>query len=702
MSIIRLRITQFLQKYGFLTALGCLFLYLLLRNMGYYPVIFSDEETYNNYSRLLPRSEASVPSYLYFWLFGFTNACGDGFLECTRVINAILFVLAAPFIYLIGRRAMPASIAAFAAFLSVAGPASIYTWYFMPEASYYFGFAVLSWSLLRYNEAPTLRNATLAGVMLGLLSLIKVHALFLIPALSAFIVLMALVQRNGQVVARVLARALLAIIVILAVAAVVRFGLGEMLAGDAGLKLFGPLYSSQASNSGLVKATPMALLALALTSVRGHAMGLLMIFAVPFAAMLMWRPRQQASTARDHAITGLLVYTVLMLVSMVAVTVGFSASVASGPHESIGRLHMRYYDFVLPLVILFAASQIHSTPLRQPRALTIGVAVVLGVLVLYVRMNLLKDFSPAIVDGPSVHGMSLNAPTFSILTAFALITLAGWAFHPRRGARLFLFLFLPVYTLGADAALSNQQHYSIYPDQYMTAGRLVHELLTPAQTDRLTIVGSDDGGLYKARFYVGNPRATLLSTPDGQSIDAKAAATKRGWMLIVGTYTQPDNSVVIMATKDAKLIRFIRPKNVDYSVDLIGDILDDKLVQTKGVGGAEGFGRWTDGKRAEFIFAEPLPTKLTLKVAMRGYGPNVGRDVLITLGSQQAHVKLSNDRQEFVIKLDNPDNARILAFDVPQPTSPKQAGEGPDERPLGIGFHELTIHADSAPVPAQP
>jgi phosphoglycerol transferase len=52
-------------------------------------------------------------------------------------------------------------------------------------------------------------------------------------------------------------------------------------------------------------------------------------------------------------------YTFLVLINLIAVVSIFTASIAgTGPYETIARLHMRYYDFALPLLIVIAASQL--------------------------------------------------------------------------------------------------------------------------------------------------------------------------------------------------------------------------------------------------------------------------------------------------------------------------------------------------------
>src|ERR1700727_2728934 len=82
-----------------LLAATCLLIFLIARNCGLFPSVLADEWTYSEYSRLVPSSQAPVPSYLFFFLFGTTRFFGEGFLEFARIYNACAFALALVFIY---------------------------------------------------------------------------------------------------------------------------------------------------------------------------------------------------------------------------------------------------------------------------------------------------------------------------------------------------------------------------------------------------------------------------------------------------------------------------------------------------------------------------------------------------------------------------------------------------------------------------
>ena len=64
-------------------------------------------------------------------------------------------------------------------------PMSAYTAYFMPETTYAFLFAVLTWLMLALLPAHVAVGSTLSGVVVGTMLLIKPHALALFLAVLA-------------------------------------------------------------------------------------------------------------------------------------------------------------------------------------------------------------------------------------------------------------------------------------------------------------------------------------------------------------------------------------------------------------------------------------------------------------------------------------------------------------------------------------
>lgn len=669
--------------------LALLFVYLCLRNAGLHPTIFSDETAYSSFSRLIPFSEATVPSYLYFALFSTTNSCGDGFLDCARFLNTVLYLGAAPFIYLTARRVMRPALACACALVSVAGPANLYTLYFMPEASYFFCFWVLSWSVLRYHEAPGVLRALASGALLGILTLVKMHGLFVIPALVLFLAWSGFARR--ATVQNWLVQTLRDVLLVLAAAAAVRFGLGYLLAGANGLNLFGTLYRDQAGNSPMAGKSLVQLLVTTLGILRGHLMGLLVLFGVPLAALLATagtRPLRDSLPAPTRALA---VYMVLMVASLVAVTVLFTLSVSGTGFDTDQRLHMRYYDFTLPLLTLFAAALV-ETATAPGRRLAVALALVLGAALAYTAWRLKLDYTPLIADSPALHGLSLFPQFLPLFCGLAALNLLVWAYDQRRGTLAFVFFVLPVFAAGGATALSRETRWAIYTDAWVSGAKFARSYLTPAALDSVTVVGASVPGLYKAKFYLSSPGIRMHEVPDTEKFDLASFPTK-DWLLVVGTFKAPPERVA--RSVEGNGFTLLKPKRPTPAgaqmVDFAQELSDEGVLRNSGLSGAEGFGRWSDAKTVELELAQALPKALGMELKLYAFGPNAGQQVTVTIGKQERTFTAPAELTTVKLDFDTDGTERVIRITVPQPMSPKQLGAGEDQRPLGLALSEMIL-----------
>ncbi|GCA93734.1 FkbM family methyltransferase [Microcystis aeruginosa] len=125
-----------------------------------------------------------------------------------------------------------------------------------------------------------------------------------------------------------------------------------------------------------------------------------------------------------------------------------------------------------------------------------------------------------------------------------------------------------------------------------------------------------------------------------------------------------------------------------YSVDFSKDTAN---VSLEGFSFPEDWGRWTDGSPASIKFVQNLPSSFELIFKAAAFGPNVNKDIIISVGSQQQKIQLTDKAAEIKVKFTGvPANERTITFTIPEPTSPKQLGEK-DERKLGIAFNTLNI-----------
>jgi phosphoglycerol transferase len=662
--------------------------YLAQRSLGLYPGIFMDEWYYSKMARLAPLSEAVVPSYLYLLVFGASSSCGPGFLDCVRIGNVLFHVGAAPFLYLVARRVVPAPLACAVALLSLLLPLNLYTTYFMPESMYFFGFALLAWVAIAGVRWAAWTHALAAGAVLGLMSLVKVHAVFLLPALCAYLVVASRAREAGpRWFVRWLGAALLAALA----AAAVKLLLGWLLAGQAGLTLFGAFYSAGASSASqggiLARLVPASL------SARGHAMGLAVLLAFPLAALLHALVRRD--THRDGNPLGLLVvFTLLTLGSALGLAVLYTASIAGdGPLEGF-RLHSRYYSFALPLVLIAGVAATRDWRNASARSTIVAQALIALALagLLLMAWTRLHGFDPRITDSPEFTALIKHDRPVIALFVLQGLLLVLWLRYRRLAAWAWLFTALPLALHVTDVDVRSYLGHLKTAPPADRAGIAARELI-PQNERSATMIVANGADLFRTQFYLDQPDMQLLDLPDGAPVEAYRLPSQARWLIAVGRHTLPQGMTPTVSNEAFTIVKLPRPERT-----LVGEFAfsvapgpGQLIEQGEGLSNVEGWGRWSEGKRVELRFARPLPARLTVVLTAGAFGPNTAEPFILRVGSAETSFRLAWEAREVVLDLDTDGQQQTMVIEVPQPKRPSEMGNSTDTRLLGISLGKLRI-----------
>lgn len=207
--------------------IGLGLIWVATRIWGVLPKILGDELIYSTNARHLALADSSVPNYLFNLVFGMTNTCGYGFYTCGKVINMLFLVGFAVFIYLAARLLVEPGMALFVDFLALVGPISAYASYFTPDMMFYFGASIVIYASLRTSDGTALGRWALIGLGLGLVTLIKPHALFMIPPILAYVIFLGI--KAGKAAA---GKSVLSALVFGAAVFATKFAIGFMFAGQ--------------------------------------------------------------------------------------------------------------------------------------------------------------------------------------------------------------------------------------------------------------------------------------------------------------------------------------------------------------------------------------------------------------------------------------------------------------------------------------
>jgi phosphoglycerol transferase len=453
------------------------------------------------------------------------------------------------------------------------------------------------------------------------------------------------------------------------------------------------MYSGQSQG----KPALMSVIPAALQNLEGHMLGIVLMLGLPFAALLLGASPALRRTPQQRTLVAMGVYTVLMFGALLAITTLFTASVAGHGAESNARLHMRYYDFVLPLLLLIAAGHTtpgpeawSSRPAQEPSFIARLLAAAPAVAVaLYGATYLLPAFAPSYIDSPELFGMTRDPQILDLLATASLACLLLWTVSRRWGALLFLFIYAPLFAALAGAQLNERVRWAQQSDPYVRAGLFAREYLSPDEINNLTLVGRDAGDLFKTRMLIDNPKVKLIVQPHETDIDPGSLGGPRSYVLTIGNYRAPANSdslvhrrefslLRLRAEEDRNVVRFDRPEH-EWGTSYV-----------QGLSGPEPWGRWSDKREVVLEFASPLPAAFSLRLDAAAFGPNVGKPFVVRLGKQVRTVTLPEKHGEVVIDFDG-DAEQVMTIEVPQPTSPRDVGAGEDARTLGIALYRMQI-----------
>jgi phosphoglycerol transferase len=656
--------------------------WLGLRAIGTHPSIFADEWYYSKLSRLQPLGESMIPSYLYLWLFRATSACGDQFYDCAHIGNVIFFGASAPFVYLIARQVAGRALSVLLALLSLLAPLNIYTAFFMPEAMYYFGFCVLSWVALTRTHWHWAAHAAAAGIVLGLMSLVKVHGLFLAPALAVFLLYARWAEGGRWVVT-----GLMSVAVALACLCAVKFGLGYLLAGETALHLFGNFYQGAANSAG--HRGLFSLLPAAFINARGHLMALAMLAPLPLALIamsLLRRPRREQAGPGQH----LQLYALLMLGAAAGLTILYTASIANPGVTIEGlRLHLRYYSFVFPLLWLVAAAALGRPPEPGRAALRWTLALLL-VAVLVAAWFKLPTYTLSPIDGPDIAALDLHTLAGRIMLVLELAVLLLWAMGRRQALPLFLFVALPA-TLaiaGVDDHRVVMSNHIEGPAEHAIAA--ARRLVPPAERGLVTLVGSDISTLMRAQFNLDNADATLVMLEGDAPVEQYQLPVRNKWLLVLGQHQLPGALTPVAQTAEYTLLHMdMHHHKVGYA-DMHQPFGTGIVASAEGLSHSEPWGRWSDSKQVVLHLSRPLPRHARVILKALAYDVNTELPFTMRVGSSSERFRLGWMMQDVGLVFDTDGNTRDLVIDVPRPLAPIVHGQ-PDDRTLGICIADIEI-----------
>jgi phosphoglycerol transferase len=496
-------------------SLGLILIFLNFRNLGLYPLVFADEWLYSTYSRVLPMVDSPRPMYLFYWIFGSTNICGDAFLSCARFINSVMYILAFPFLFKVSRQYMTRSLAIYISICALLLPINVYTAYFMPETLQFLLFWIFMYFLVVFSNDNDFKKSIAVGIILGLMSVVKPHALSLIPIAWIFFYLLS-------------SSHLLKIIFInIFFAILTKMIAGYLFVGVSGLNFFGQDYSGLVKTVG-IKEFFGEIIPLSIYNFYGHLIALIAIFGIPLYFIfndLLCREKNKDKLSLIILSKFSLILT-FTLITIYAIFAGKAAGM--GQYESIERLSLRYYDFIFPLFLIIMAANYNKLNNNKLKNILIYCAIIL-----FSSVAIGKGFLPNLVDAPALSSLISKNYHYIILISISVLILLTLLLSDKLGKIFYLFIYLPLFILFTNHSIINHLKPSKQAGLYDQACQFTNKYLGD-NVKKLLIIGPDLASLYRCNFYMSNPGLGFRQEKNGVNISSFSDNVE--WLLLFGNY----------------------------------------------------------------------------------------------------------------------------------------------------------------------
>jgi hypothetical protein len=463
------------------------------------PQIFSDEFVYAYLTTHFGHEAAiatsgwvilDLPNRLFLGLYHvLLGSAADPYMAA-RAINIVFVLVAFAALLDCVRRARGGIWCWIVTLAGVLGPATTYAAYFMPETAF---IALLYWLIVVAADATSARrvgSAALAGTLAACLILVKPHGI--VPTLVIGAVMAVAALRTSRLERR---RAWLVVGAYAFATYAVRALLVRLLApeGTIDTTLTGAYYADVPGQALALVRDPMRFVGL-LNMLGAHALVTMLLAAPAILAAIQLVPRFLQSDAQDEAdphvrfAIVVLVMAVTVCIALMAMTAIFTVTITGeGVFEVPNRLHLRYYAFCLPLVVVAFACVVHHQPQRaSTQLLHYG----LWLAVAATAITVLPDYVWHIADAPDLFlGEQVRhwITPLLVLAVGATFVVVNRIWFGIELSSLFVLGFLAVGTVTATAVRVAQLQDR--PQDADRAGRVAATMARGSQVP-LLIVGN--------------------------------------------------------------------------------------------------------------------------------------------------------------------------------------------------------------------
>ena len=497
---------------------------LTARLVGVNVSVLVDEYSYVLDAHYRELSEAAYPNHLFQLVYSTTKACGPEFYSCARSLNALFVIGSGIIVYLFAKYMSKKYWLASAAFVvTVFGSMGTYTAYFMPEAIFNFFMVAFFYALTRFSLSNNLLVWAGMGAILGIASLAKPHAFFVVPALVVYIVLLTRATEPKHFMISV-KRLVVSGVSLLGT----KFGLGFAIAGERGLSIFGSYGGAISSGEAVASTLGVNTWVNVPVTTWGQILMITMILGVSLPVAILGLRESLKKDNQVFLANRFRALFALSLLNMMAVVAVFEAW-----QNLTNWMHTRYNSYLIPLaIIVLIEAYIHfdRAPGKLAKRVTFGGFTFLSLFALFTAAI---PYGANWIDAPDFKAHIDNLVISSIVIVIAIVLGLWWLWGT--GAPLVAGVtFMIMSSVLSGTHISNFLVANFGQDTtYDQLGRVLRNYLPPSELDATVIVG--DNHTVGERVLFGTLSGSARFAGGGLTpIDVSTLGSDVAWVVALG------------------------------------------------------------------------------------------------------------------------------------------------------------------------
>ena len=375
--------------------------FVFFRFLPTLPSVMQDEYVYLTQALLEPVAENDFGNFLHSLIYGVVGNAGEQFYTAVKFLNFVFLFIFGLSVFLTAKLYLGRGVATALGAGSVLSATGMYASIFTPEVMF-FGIASMAIYFLclsgREEGARGTIYLLLAVVLLGLAGLVKPHAFILVAGILCYFLLLIGTRRLKLV------EGLTSLGSVTLGYPVVKLGLGFLIAGESGLTLLGSSYERSLENffsrifsfaqvshsaagaggiSPLSTGTSSASVA-SFTFAQFFVLLSALLFMTFGLPLLLFRPLGKLTDFQ-------LLVLVVSAVYLVAIA-AFSALVTLGGDDHSDRVLGRYFEFLVPFIILAGLVEVAKRENISKRRLVLLFVSIGGAGISWMALLNYKDF----------------------------------------------------------------------------------------------------------------------------------------------------------------------------------------------------------------------------------------------------------------------------------------------------------------------